>query len=177
MAATISLKLEGMTELVQALRRMPVEVRGKALEKAAVSGAEVIAQAAAARAAGAFTSRTGKLMGVVQNLKKMVRVLVRSPEYVLVQIWPHRVPYAHLIEGGHRLIARGSNRRTTRGQRGASGRRARGGIARASGTTVGMVAARSFVGPAYEATKEAAAQKVLDELWKSVEAVWTGKGK
>ena len=162
MAATISIKLEGMTELVQALRRMPVEVRGQALEKAARSGAEVIAQAAAARAAGAFTSRTGKLMGVIVNLRKMVRVLVRSPEYVLVQIWPHRVPYAHLIEAGHRLVARGS-----RGPRTRRGRNA----------TLGMVAARSFVGPAYEATKEAAAQKVLDELWKSVEGVWTGKGK
>jgi hypothetical protein len=158
MAATIQIKLEGMTELVQAMRRMPVEVRGQALEKAAISGAEVIAQAAAAAASGAFTSRTGKLMGVIQNLKKMVRVLVRSPEYVLVQIWPHRVPYAHLIEGGHRLVARGSRRRRAGG-----GER-----------TLGVVAARPFVGPAYEATKEQAAQKVLDELWKSVENVWTG---
>jgi hypothetical protein len=38
-----------------------------------------------------------------------------------------------------------------------------------------VVAARPFVGPAYEATKEAAAQKVLDELWKSVENAWTGR--
>lgn len=175
MAATIRLKLEGMTELVRALRRMPIGVRGKALEDAARSGAEIIAQAAVARAAGAFTSRSGKLMGVIQNPKKMVRVLARSPEYVLVQIWPDRVPYAHLIEGGHRLIARGSNKRTVRGEKGASGRRKRGGIIRGSGTTLGMVAARPFVGPAYEATKDAAAQKVLDELWKSIEDVWTGR--
>lgn len=175
MAATIQIKLEGMTELVQALRRMPIEVRGKALEDAARAGAEVIAQAAAARGSGVFTSRTGKLMGAIQNSKKMVRVLVRSPEYVLVQIWPHGVPYAHLIEGGHRLVARGTNKRTTAGRKLASGRRARGGLIRGSGRGLSMVAARPFVGPAYEATKDEAAQKVLDELWKSIERTWTGR--
>lgn len=172
MPATVQVKLEGMKELVQALRRMPIEVRAQKLEQAAVAGATVIAQAAQARAVGAFTSRSGTLMRVVQNLKKFVRVLSRSPEQVIVQVWPHRIPYAHLIEAGHRLIARGTNRRTKRGEKGPSGRRKRGGIIRGSGTEIGQVAARPFVGPAYDATKEQAAQRVLDELWHSIEQVW-----
>src|SRR3990167_4016292 len=110
MPATVTIKLEGMTELVAAMRRLPVSVRGQVLEGAVRRGAEMIAQGVGARAAGAFQSRAGKLLRTARSLTaRMIQVLVRSPEHVLMQIWP-RVPYAHLVEGGHRVIPRGGGR-------------------------------------------------------------------
>jgi len=172
MPATLSIKLEGMTDLLAAMRRLPVVVRGQALEGAVRRGAEVIAQAAGGQAAGAFQSRTGKLLRTARSLTaRMIQVLARSPEYVLMQIWP-RLPYTHLVEGGHRVVARGPGRggadRATR----ALLRRAL--LARRAAGASGVVAPRPFVGPAFEATKEAAAERVLNELWQSVEQAWTG---
>ena len=191
---TVSIKLEGMTELVAAMRRLPVEVRERKLEDAVKAGAQIVAQAVSERASGAFQSRSGKLLrairqGVSLAQQSLIRTRVRSPEEVLVEVWP-RVPYAHLIEGGHRIIARGGGREgifaeRLRGRGGrfvalsGTSRRAqlrRALLARRGAGAIGQVAARPFVGPAYEATKDQAAEVIMETLWRNIERAWTGTG-
>lgn len=146
--ATLSVKLEGLPELVDALRQLPVSVRGQVLEASVRAGAEVVARAAGQRAAIAFQSRTGRLLRTAQRVdRQMVRTTIRSPEHVRIEVWP-RVPYAHLVEGGHRLVTRGKRR------------------------VIGTVAPRPFVGPAFFATQEEAAKVILDSLWAKVSSTW-----
>jgi len=174
MPATLEVKLEGMTELVAAMRRLPLAVRGQALEMAVRSGAELVAATAASRAQGAFRQRSGKLLRAADSMgPSMIQVLARSPEYVLIQVWP-RLPYTHLVEGGHRLLARGPGRKgAIRGSAKAVQLR-RALLGRRKAGALGQVAARPFLGPAYEATKEAAAQTILNTLWRQVDAAWQG---
>lgn len=150
--ATLSIKLEGLPELVRALRAMPAAVRGRVLESSVRAGAEIVARAAGQQASTAFISRTGRLLRTAQRLdRRMVRTVIRSPEYVQIDVWP-RVPYAHLVEGGHRLVTRGPRRRV-----------------------LGAVAPRPFIGPAFERTREQAAKVIIDTLWQRLATTWEAK--
>ena len=65
-----SIKVEGLNELRQAMRRLPIELQDKALRPAVAAGAKVIATEAAALAPELKTERPDRVRGL---LRRMIR--------------------------------------------------------------------------------------------------------
>jgi len=160
---TVRLELQGLAALRRDLEALGPEVSrvllGEALERATA----IVADAIRARApVASMPHRRGKAPG---ELARSIRaeVVFRSPVQVRALVGP-RVPYAHLVEYGHAIVARGPARHGA-----GRSRRLR------QRTRIGHVPARPFVRPAAEAAFAEASQVFSDVLREAVARARIGR--
>ena len=132
MAVRVVVDLKGMDEK---LRRLTPEVIRSAIGFAAQTALAPVVADAQSRA----PVRTGKLR---QSVQLKTRTNIGQVEVTLGT----GVPYGHLLERGHNIVARGPNRKGL-----AAGVAARGLTQRRKQGASGFVAARPFAVPAYQA--------------------------
>lgn len=100
------IKLDGWRALAEALRQLPGELSADILAGAVRGAAEPIARSAAARA----RKRSGKL---ARSITVKLTEHTRDRATALIGVG---VRYSHLIEFGHRVVARGPGRGTLGGR-------------------------------------------------------------
>ena len=166
----ISLRLEGFRELQSRLRAVSAAARGQALREAVFAGAAILSEAIGIEVQAAFTSHTGKLARAAVQ----VRGITALPSVVRAEVGPRRLPYAHLVARGHRIIARGPSRKGAETDRAKAARLRRALKARRAGGSLGTVAARPFIGPAFEQQRDRIAQVMLERLWQAVHTTFGG---
>lgn len=175
--------IKGMAELRKALQRtIPIEMQGKALQKALAAGARITAAAArenARRGGKQFPDvRTGTLVraiyakrsrwGNTQTLENRVVGVRRGNKYGKTRVKAGKsnmdAYYWKWVEFGHRIGTRKTGYlKKIRGR--STVERVRG----AGGKSRGDVPAQPFMRPAFEATKNQAAIAIRDGLARQIE--------
>jgi len=173
----VQLTFHGGKELARALRDLPKAIAEEVLETAVVAGAGIIRQAAADKAPRNEPRRRPGTVRLADSMK--VAVTEKSHAFVTVCVYT-KVSYAHLIEYGHQIVARGPTReRVSITLVSASGRvSARFGLdptARAKlhdrrvAGSLGFVAPRPFLRPAFDENRETALRRIGEVLGKGIE--------
>jgi hypothetical protein len=145
--ADFSVKITGLRELFARLQQLPIVMRGPALERALHFAAVPIRDGAVARA----RRLTGKLASSID-----MWTVERAPDRTVVAVGVKRLPYAHLVEYGHRLVARGG--------KGGKGRE------------IGQVAARRFLRPAFDETGNQVLARLSSRLGEELDRVVLATG-
>ncbi len=164
MADGVTFRIQGLRELSDRLHALPEALGGPVLERSVRAGAELIRADAAARAPRA----TGKLARSIA-----LWTLDVSRDHVSVAVGLRRLPYAHLVEFGHRMVIGGRL-----GARRAIRRGPRAGQVTGGGREVGFVAARPFLRPAFDELGPTALERIgavlAQELDRAVLATGVG---
>jgi len=144
---TISMRIEGLRELQAALKALGPEVSEAILTRGLREAGEALEQEIATRTPVApEPHRRGKSPGVMRE-SVTTTVAFQSPVEARVTVGP-RVAYAHLVEFGHAIIARGPGKGVKAGARRTALK------ARRAAGAIGHVPAKPFVRPAFDAVKE-----------------------
>jgi len=108
MPVAASIRWSGGRELAQALRELPALVATETLESAAVAGAGIVRAAAAAKAPRSLLRRRPRSPRLADTIR--VEIQEKDRAHVRVAI-VSKAPFAHLVEYGHDIIARGPGRK------------------------------------------------------------------
>lgn len=185
----MNLTFTGGKELARVLRQLPEAIAERVLSGSVLAGAGVIADAASLRAPRkSVRRRTGRRLA--DSIK--ARVVEKARSFVTVHVGP-TARYAHLVEYGHQIVARGPNRTRVRKQVGTrlTTRRVRnlvtgdfmeadievpvfktftGGRSTPLGGAIGFVPPRPFMRPAFDETHEAVIRKIGEVMEVGIEA-------
>lgn len=186
----MNITFTGGKELARALRELPEAIATNVLSGAVLAGANIVREAAAARARGhAVLSgnwHQRRRPGTVR-LSDSIKATVteRGRSFVTASVGT-KVRYAHLVEYGHQIIPRGPTRArvsittvrvskrtgkqvvSTRFGLDPMARRAL--FERRDAGSRGFVAARPFLRPAFDENKEAMLQKIGEVIGVGIEA-------
>lgn len=179
----MQLTFTGGKELAQTLRRLPEAIATNVLAAAVMAGAGIIRDAARANCPRPGQRRRSGTLPLAESIR--VRVAEKTRSYVTVTVGTG-VRYAHLVEYGHQIIPRGPSRTrvsiTTVRVSKRTGKQivsTRFGLdpteqlrlhdRRNIGAT-GFVAARPFLRPAFDETREAVIRKIGEVLGAGIEA-------
>lgn len=174
---TLNLKLEGFAEFSRALRKLPGEISAEILEMALVAGAAVVREVAAAKAPRPGIRRRPRTGRLADSIRIFPGEKDRAHAVVSVGT---KVPYAHLVEFGHQIVARGPSRTGLEGGhredtlatvfRRVSQRRQL--LARRAAGAGSFVAARPFLRPAFDEQKEQVIQRIGQVLGREIESAF-----
>lgn len=178
---TLSLRLEGFAEFARALRKLPGEISGEILETALVAGAGIIREVAAAKAPRPAVRRRPHTLRLADSIK--IIPAEQDAAHAVVYVGS-KVTYAHLVEFGHQIVARGPTRGNlgTERPRGRKGRFTevggrRGELRRAlrerrSAGAIGFVAARPFLRPSVDENREQIIRRIGQVLGREIESAF-----
>jgi len=179
----IELRWSGMNELAHMLRRLPKLIAEELLSKAVLAGADLIAIEAQSRIRRpSLRRRPGS-----RRLSDSMRVELVSKDRAHARVvLGTKAPYGHLIEYGHQIVARGPSRKlrdlrditsVERGFQSAAAQRTHEQAVKAmradlrsklklrqSKGSIGFVAARPFLRPAFDEQRERAMQMMASVI-------------
>ncbi|MGH2670865.1 MAG: HK97-gp10 family putative phage morphogenesis protein [bacterium] len=165
MADGVQMDFKGGKQLEHALLQLPKELRGEILSQSLVAGADPIRVAAAARA----RVRRGRRRrpGTVE-LADSIRISLGEQDatHAVVDVGT-KIPYAHLVEFGHRIVPRGPSRKGLEGRR-----RLRVALRERQSSATGQVPAYPFLRPAMDEQKETALARIGEVLGKETETAF-----
>lgn len=97
----------GAQALLRALRQLPADVATMILEQAVVAGGDIVRKRAAELAPRGLQRRRPRTTPLADTIR--LHVAMKDRAHVLVQVGT-KAPYAHLLEYGHDIVARGPTR-------------------------------------------------------------------
>lgn len=169
----MNLHFKGGREFAQFLKRLPGEISGEILETSVNAGAVIIQTRAKEKCPKPAERRRPGTVRLADSIN--VATAEKDAAHVVVNVGTN-VPYAHLVEYGHQIVPRGPNRRrvsVTRVSR--SGRVSTRfevdpeATRRAAQAVTGFVAAKPFLRPAFDESREQVVARIGQVMGKQIE--------
>jgi HK97 gp10 family phage protein len=169
----MELTFKGGKEFARFLQDLPGAISAEILETSLYAGAAIVLARAQEKCPQPAVRRRPGTVRLVDSLR--ISTVEKDAAHAIVNVGTN-VPYAHLVEFGHQIVARGPTRaRVSVTKVSASGRitvssevdpdTQRFQTAGASG----MVAARPFLRPAFDESREEVIRRVGESMGKSIE--------
>jgi len=169
----MNLVIKGGKEFARMLEELPDAISAEILETALYAGAQIVQQRAVEKCPKPAERRRPGTVPLHESIQ--ISTVEKNAAHAKVNVGTN-VPYAHLVEFGHQIVARGPSRRMVSVTRvSASGRvTSRLGVDPDSkrfqtAGAVGFVAARPFLRPAFDESRAEIVARVGESLGASIE--------
>lgn len=169
----MNLEIQGGKEFARMLRELPGAISAEILEQSLWAGAQIVQQRAQEKCPKPAERRRPGTIPLNESIR--ISTVEKNAAHAKVNVGTN-VPYAHLVEFGHQIVARGPNRTmvsvttvsatgrvSTRLQVDPDTQRFQ-----TAGAT-GFVAARPFLRPAFDESRAEIVARVGESLGKSIE--------
>lgn len=162
----MNLAFRGGKEFARFLQQLPRAISAEILETALYAGAQIVQQ----RAREKVPRLSGRLADSIE-----IKTQEKDAAHAIVNVGTN-VPYAHLVEFGHQIVARGPTKTRVSVTRVSASGRVTSRLEVDPDTkrfqtagAIGFVAARPFLRPAMDEGREEIVRRVGESLGKSIE--------
>ena len=168
----MNLTFKGGKEFARFLKQLPGAVSAEILETSLMAGGQIIVARAQEKCPKPAERRRPGTVRLADSIRATLKE--KDAAHAIVNVGTN-VPYAHLVEYGHQIVARGPNRGrisvTTVSRTGrVSVRSVMGPAQRQTTGARGFVAARPFLRPAFDESREQVVSRIGQVMGKEIEA-------